>query len=226
CVLTAGGVEPPETGAPVLRVDELDLSGHPDGPVWDRERRGPLSPRHLAYVIFTSGSTGQPKGVAVTREAIVNRLVWMQQTYRLTAADVVLQKTPATFDVSVWEFFWPFQVGARLVLARPDDHRDPGALRRVIAEHAVTTAHFVPSMLEAFLGRQAGQHAESAPTLRRAFAAAEALPAALAQRLRVLAGVRLHNHYGPTEASVGVTCPEVTATDIATVPIGGPVFTT
>src|SRR5690606_19515242 len=153
-------------------------------------------------------------------------LVWMQQTYRLTAADVVLQKTPATFDVSVWEFFWPLQVGARLVLARPDDHRDPVALRRVIAEHAVTTAHFVPSMLEAFLGRQDGDPGEIAPTLRQVFASGEALPAALAQRLRVLTGVRLHNLYGPTEAAVDVTFHEVTDTDIATVPIGAPVFNT
>src|SRR5690606_8474437 len=153
-------------------------------------------------------------------------LVWMQQTYRLTAADVVLQKTPATFDVSVWEFFWPLQVGARLVLARPDDHRDPVALRRVIAEHAVTTAHFVPSMLEAFLGRQDGDPGEIAPTLRQVFASGEALPAALAQRLRVLTGVRLHNLYGPTEAAVDVTFHEVTDADLDTVPIGAPVFNT
>ncbi|WP_245546014.1 non-ribosomal peptide synthase/polyketide synthase [Nocardia higoensis] len=223
CVLSTGDIEPPETAAPVLRLDELDLAGYPDGPVWDRERRRPLRPRHLAYVIFTSGSTGLPKGVAVTHEAIVNRLVWMQQTYRLTEADVVLQKTPATFDVSVWEFFWPLQVGARLVLARPDDHRDPAVLRRVIAEHGITTAHFVPSMLEAFLG---GHDGEIADSLRQVFASGEALPAAPAQRLRVLTGARLHNLYGPTEAAVDVTFHEVTDTDIATVPIGAPVFNT
>jgi len=224
CVLTTSDTDLP--GAPVLRLDELDLAGYPDSPVWDRERRSPLGPRHLAYVIFTSGSTGLPKGVAVTHEAIVNRLVWMQQTYRLTGADVVLQKTPATFDVSVWEFFWPLQVGARLVLARPDSHRDPVALRRTIAEYGVTTAHFVPSMLEAFLAQHDGDSDEIAATLRQVFASGEALPATLAQRLRVLTGVRLHNLYGPTEAAVDVTFHEVIDTDLATVPIGAPVFNT
>ncbi|MBF6355625.1 non-ribosomal peptide synthase/polyketide synthase [Nocardia higoensis] len=234
-VLTTGDIELPEVAAPVLRLDELDPTDHPDGPVWDRERRSALTPRHLAYVIFTSGSTGLPKGVAVTHEAIVNRLVWMQQTYRLTDADVVLQKTPATFDVSVWEFFWPLQTGAQLVLAGPDDHRDPAALRRIIAEYGVTTAHFVPSMLEAFLAQRDGGTREPgeadaveeiADSLRQVFASGEALPATLAQRLRVLTGVRLHNLYGPTEAAVDVTFHEVTDTDIATVPIGAPVFNT
>ncbi|WP_084495016.1 non-ribosomal peptide synthetase [Nocardia shimofusensis] len=231
-VLTTGDTDLPEAAPPVLRLDELDLTGHPDGPVWDRERRSALTPRHLAYVIFTSGSTGLPKGVAVTHEAIVNRLVWMQQTYRLTDTDVVLQKTPATFDVSVWEFFWPLQTGAQLVLAGPDEHRDPAALRRVIAEYGVTTAHFVPSMLELFLARRDGDSRdvaaadEVAGSLRQVFASGEALPATLAQRLRVLTGVRLHNLYGPTEAAVDVTFHEVTDTDIATVPIGAPVFNT
>ncbi|WP_036544394.1 AMP-binding protein, partial [Nocardia rhamnosiphila] len=98
----------------------------------DADRRAPLRPSNTAYVIFTSGSTGRPKGVAVSHAAIVNRLVWMQSEYGLTASDVVLQKTPSTFDVSVWEFFWPLQVGARLVVAKPDGHRDPEYLAEVI----------------------------------------------------------------------------------------------
>ncbi|WP_433524686.1 non-ribosomal peptide synthase/polyketide synthase [Nocardia pseudovaccinii] len=221
CVLTTEATE--FSGVPVIRLDGWDPAVYPDGPVWDRERTAALRPGQPAYVIFTSGSTGLPKGVAVTHEAIVNRLVWMQQQYRLSADDVVLQKTPATFDVSVWEFFWPLQIGARLVLAAHDGHRDPAYLQAVIDEYGVTTAHFVPSMLEVvlaqweFTGRTA---------LRMVFASGEALPAAPAQRLRALTGARLHNLYGPTEAAVDVTFHEVTDTDTLSVPIGAPVFNT
>ncbi|MEU1547072.1 non-ribosomal peptide synthase/polyketide synthase [Nocardia sp. NPDC005745] len=223
CVLTAGDAHPPvPTGLPVLRVDRGD-EAVAAAPVWDRERVAALRPEHPAYVIFTSGSTGLPKGVAITHRAIVNRLVWMQQTYRLSAKDVVLQKTPATFDVSVWEFFWPLQIGATLVLAQPDGHRDPAYLRRVIDEFGITTAHFVPSMLAAFL---ADRHDAYRTSLRTVFASGEALPAALAQRLRALTGARLHNLYGPTEAAVDVTFHEVTDTDTLSVPIGAPVFNT
>ncbi|WP_240505100.1 non-ribosomal peptide synthase/polyketide synthase [Nocardia mangyaensis] len=214
---------PGVAGVPVLAVDALDLSDYADGPLTDAERTAPLRPGHPAYVIFTSGSTGLPKGVAVEHAAIVNRLVWMQQAYRLHGVDVVLQKTPMTFDVSVWEFFWPLQIGATLLLAEPDGHRDPAYLRRVIAEYGVTVAHFVPSMLEAFLAQQ--EIAERT-TLRLVFASGEALPAALAQRLRLLTGARLHNLYGPTEAAVDVTFHEVNDGDRVTVPIGAPVFNT
>ncbi|MEU1430625.1 amino acid adenylation domain-containing protein [Nocardia sp. NPDC005746] len=216
-------------------------------PIGEFDRVRPLRPAHPAYVIFTSGSTGRPKGVAVSHAAIVNRLVWMQAQYRLTYADVVLQKTPATFDVSVWEFFWPLQTGARLVVARPDGHRDPMYLAEVIAEQGVTTAHFVPSMLTVFLsslgendqvvrGASAGwRSARSGPSgagerrairLRQVFASGEALPAPTAQRLRELTGARLHNLYGPTEAAVDVTYHEVTDADTVSVPIGRPVFNT
>ncbi|MGW4329303.1 amino acid adenylation domain-containing protein [Nocardia sp. NPDC004573] len=223
CVLTVGPDQPQElSGLPAVRVDQADGTVAA-GPIWDRERVAALRPEHPAYVIFTSGSTGLPKGVAITHRAIVNRLVWMQQTFRLSTEDVVLQKTPATFDVSVWAFFWPPQIGATLVLAQPDGHRDPAYLRRVIDEYRVTTAHFVPSMLESFL---ADQDAVLRTPLRTVFASGEALPAALAQRLRVLTGVRLHNLYGPTEAAVDVTFHEVTDTDTLSVPIGAPVFNT
>ncbi|MEV6214712.1 non-ribosomal peptide synthase/polyketide synthase [Nocardia sp. NPDC051833] len=208
---------------PVLAVDALDLTDYADAPLTDAERTAPLRPGHPAYVIFTSGSTGLPKGVAVEHAAIVNRLVWMQQAYRLHGVDVVLQKTPMTFDVSVWEFFWPLQIGATLLLTEPDGHRDPGYLRGVIAEYGVTVAHFVPSMLEAFLAQQ--EIAERT-SLRLVFASGEALPAALAQRLRLLTGARLHNLYGPTEAAVDVTFHEVNDADRTTVPIGAPVFNT
>ncbi|MFE6919900.1 non-ribosomal peptide synthase/polyketide synthase [Nocardia sp. NPDC057663] len=223
-VLTTTRDGAPGAGAlPVLVVDALDLTGYADAPLTDAERTAPLRPGHPAYVIFTSGSTGLPKGVAVEHAAIVNRLVWMQHSYRLHGIDVVLQKTPMAFDVSVWEFFWPLQIGATLLLAEPDGHRDPGYLRRVIAEDGVTVAHFVPSMLEAFLAQQ--EIAERT-SLRLVFASGEALPAALAQRLRLLTGARLHNLYGPTETAVDVTFHEVNDADRVTVPIGAPVFNT
>ena len=108
-------------------------------------------PNHTAYIIFTSGSTGRPKGVMVGQTAIVNRLLWMQNHYPLTADDVVAQKTPCSFDVSVWEFFWPFIAGAKLVMAEPEAHRDPLAMQQFFARYGVTTTHFVPSMLAAFV---------------------------------------------------------------------------
>ncbi|MFH5245983.1 amino acid adenylation domain-containing protein, partial [Antrihabitans spumae] len=181
---------------------------------------------NTAYVIFTSGSTGRPKGVAVSHGAIVNRLVWMQSAYGLGSADVVLQKTPATFDVSVWEFFWPLQVGARLVVARPDGHRDPAYLDDIVRAEGVTTAHFVPSMMSVFVSYLVDNDIEQGSPLRQVFASGEALPAKTAHRLRALTGARLHNLYGPTEAAVDVTFHEVVDADTVAVPIGAPVFNT
>ena len=132
-----------------------------------------------AYLIYTSGSTGRPKGVLNSHRGIVNRLRWMQHAFQLGADDVVRQKTPAGFDVSVWEFFWPLIQGARLVLARPGEHRDPAALRDVIAEHGITTLHFVPSMLDVFLADAGGDGCRS---IRRIVCSGEELPAALARR--------------------------------------------
>ncbi|MBL1075547.1 non-ribosomal peptide synthase/polyketide synthase [Nocardia sp. 2] len=216
----------PEVAVATVSIDGLELSGRSGAPITEAERGGALHAANTAYVIFTSGSTGRPKGVAVSHAAIVNRLVWMQRAYGLVPADVVLQKTPATFDVSVWEFFWPLQIGATLVLAQPDGHRDPAYLARVIAEYGVTTAHFVPSMLDAFLADLNSKQAATLSTLRRVFASGEALPAATAARLRALLGCAVHNLYGPTEAAVDVTYHEVTAADTETVPIGAPVFNT
>ncbi|MEZ5153503.1 AMP-binding protein [Rhodococcus zopfii] len=175
-------------------------------------------------MIFTSGSTGRPKGVSVSHAAIVNRLVWMQAEYGLSSADVVLQKTPFTFDVSVWELFWPLQVGARLVVARPDGHRDPGYLVRAIVEYGVSVVHFVPSMLSVFVAEPSVVDARS---LRLVFASGEALPGSVALRLReLLPSVRVHNLYGPTEAAVDVTFHEVSDADRVSVPIGVPVWNT
>ncbi|MFD4181142.1 amino acid adenylation domain-containing protein, partial [Rhodococcus sp. NPDC058514] len=207
-----------------LLVDRLDLSVFSALAITDVDRLSALSSANTAYVIFTSGSTGRPKGVAVTHGAIANRLVWMQAEYGLGADDVVLQKTPVTFDVSVWELFWPLQVGARLVIATPDGHRDPAYLARVISAESVTTAHFVPSMLALFVAEST---VVTASTLVRIFASGEALPAQTAASLReILPQARLHNLYGPTEAAVDVTYHEVTAADAVNVPIGAPVWNT
>ncbi|MTJ66344.1 non-ribosomal peptide synthetase, partial [Nocardia seriolae] len=212
-----------ETTTRTLLIDELELSGYSDAPITDADRVAPLRGDNTAYVIFTSGSTGRPKGVAVSHSAIVNRLVWMQTEYGLFDDDVVLQKTPATFDVSVWEFFWPLQIGARLVIAKPDGHRDPAYLAELIIENGVTTAHFVPSMMSVFV---AEEKAAECTSLQQVFASGEALPAPTAQKLRELTGARLHNLYGPTEAAVDVTYHEVEDTDVLSVPIGAPVFNT
>ncbi|WP_327118182.1 amino acid adenylation domain-containing protein [Nocardia sp. NBC_01730] len=224
CVLTADRdeLELPAV-ATQLAIDALDLSGFDGAPVTDADRISALRPDHLAYVIFTSGSTGKPKGVGVAHAAIVNRLRWMQHEYPIDRADAVLQKTPSTFDVSVWEFFWPLQIGARLVVAAPDGHRDPAYLARIIAEKHITTAHFVPSMLSVFV---TDTDVRDCTGLRRVFCSGEALPAATVRDFHaVLGGTELHNLYGPTEAAVDVTswpCPD----DPSSVPIGSPVWNT
>ncbi|MFS8202197.1 amino acid adenylation domain-containing protein [Streptomyces sp. CWNU-52B] len=180
-------------------------------------------PSSPAYVIYTSGSTGRPKGVVVPQSGIVNRLLWMQDTYALTDEDRVLQKTPSSFDVSVWEFFWPLITGAALVVARPDGHKDPHYLAGLIRGQAVTVAHFVPSMLQLFLEEP---EAARCTGLRRVMCSGEALPAALADRFhRTLAPVELHNLYGPTEAAVDVTAAQVRP-GATSVPIGRPVWNT
>ncbi|WP_279629203.1 non-ribosomal peptide synthase/polyketide synthase [Amycolatopsis thailandensis] len=181
-------------------------------------------PDNAAYLIYTSGSTGRPKGVAVSHRAIVNRLAWMQHEYRLTASDRVLQKTPSSFDVSVWEFFWALCEGATVVLAEPDGHRDPAYLARLIREREITTLHFVPSMLAAFLGSEPAP--DDLGSLRRVFSSGEALTGETVARWRSLTGVPLHNLYGPTEAAVDVTFFDTTAAEGGGVPIGRPVWNT
>ena len=135
-----------------ILLDRDELSGAPHSlPSLTAPPLDDLHPGHLATMIYTSGSTGKPKGAANTHEGLHNRLAWMQDAYGLTGDDVVLQKTPFSFDVSVWEFFWPLLVGARLVVAAPGAHRDPARLIETIQAHGVTTLHFVPSMLQAFM---------------------------------------------------------------------------
>ncbi|MGH8366981.1 MAG: amino acid adenylation domain-containing protein, partial [Pseudomonas sp.] len=176
---------------------------------------------NLAYVIYTSGSTGKPKGAGNSHRALVNRLCWMQQAYGLDASDAVLQKTPFSFDVSVWEFFWPLMSGARLVVAAPGEHREPARLIETIGEHAITTLHFVPSMLQAFIHEPGVQACAS---LKRIVCSGEAL--ALDAQLQVFAklpGAGLYNLYGPTEAAIDVTHWTCIDEGADSVPIGRPI---
>ena len=181
-------------------------------------------PEDPAYVIFTSGSTGRPKGALNSHRGICNRLLWMQQAFPLRADDVVLQKTPYSFDVSTWEFFWPLMVGATLEVAPPGLHRDPAALLALMRQAGVTTIHFVPSMLGALLDAAPALDCES---LRRVICSGEALGTELVRRFCLASSAELHNLYGPTEAAVDVSW-WACRTDVARdpVPIGGPIANT
>jgi len=193
-----------------------------------------VDPTGIAYVIYTSGSTGQPKGVAVPHRGLLNRLLWMQEEYQLQPAERVLQKTPFTFDVSVWEFFWPLLVGASVHLADPGAHRDPRRLAELIRAERISTVHFVPSMLELFLVEPA---AAELPSLRRVVCSGEALPphavAAFFDRYGP-DGPQLYNLYGPTEAAIDVSHWRCTPADTpggtpasgTVIPIGRPVANT
>jgi amino acid adenylation domain-containing protein len=212
---------------PVLRLDALEDDLRSEANAIPYSLFPIPSPEGLAYVIYTSGSTGRPKGAMNAHRGIWNRVVWMQDEYGLDASDVVLQKTPFSFDVSVWEFLWPLTAGARMVLARPGAHGDPAYLADLIRAEGVTTLHFVPSMLQAFL--EAPALAERCASVRRVMASGEALPADLVARFhaRMPSSTRLHNLYGPTEAAVDVTYWPCAADDArASIPIGRPVANT
>ncbi|MFH0133434.1 amino acid adenylation domain-containing protein [Variovorax sp. VaC1] len=185
-------------GVAVWALDAMDFAG-----CAETDPVVALHAENLAYVIYTSGSTGKPKGAANRHGALHNRLAWMQQAYGLGPEDTVLQKTPFSFDVSVWEFFWPLMQGARLVVARPGDHREPARLVELIRRHEVSTLHFVPSMLQAFLAHEG---VETCTSLRRIVCSGEALPAEAQNGVHArLPGATLYNLYGPTEAAIDVT---------------------
>ncbi|MFI7236068.1 amino acid adenylation domain-containing protein [Streptomyces cyaneofuscatus] len=214
--------------------DLLTGSGAPVEPV--------ATSRNLAYVIYTSGSTGHPKGVMVEHHSVVNRLAWMQRRHPLGVGDVLLQKTPVSFDVSVWELFWWAVEGATVALLPPGGQRDPREVLRAVCEHGVTTVHFVPSMLGSFLDvlEESAAAREVLGTLRYVFCSGEALPGAQVERFNRLAdryrresgaerSARLVNLYGPTEATVDVSsydCPISPALTVARVPIGRPIDNT
>ncbi|MGJ3255822.1 MAG: amino acid adenylation domain-containing protein, partial [Alcanivorax sp.] len=206
---------------PMWCLDELDVSDQPDtAPAvqWH--------PDQAVYVIYTSGSTGRPKGVLNTQAALENRLLWMQNAYPLDDSDCVLQKTPFSFDVSVWEFFWPLMVGARLAVAPPEAHADPQWLQQVMADEGVTTLHFVPSMLKAFVGATGMRNL---PHLKRLICSGEALDMALQKEtFAARDDLQLHNLYGPTEAAIDVSYWQCLPLEVEgegghTVPIGAPI---
>ncbi|MCP3933659.1 MAG: amino acid adenylation domain-containing protein [Bacteroidetes bacterium] len=181
-----------------------------------------------AYIIYTSGSTGMPKGVINSHRGICNRVIWMQDEYCLNESDVVLQKTPYSFDVSVWEFFWPLSYGSKLVIAHPEDHKDPFKLAQIIKKHRISTIHFVPSMLRVFLENI---EPTNCVTLKRVFSSGEALSGELEKKFFLSINAELHNLYGPTEAAVDVTYWECKKEDTSQgkdniVPIGKPIANT
>jgi amino acid adenylation domain-containing protein len=212
------------TGVRTLAVDQL-LPALPATTLPHAE----VTPGSAAYVIYTSGSTGQPKGVAVPQRGVVNRLLWMQEAYRLDSSDCVLQKTPFTFDVSVWEFFWPLITGCRLFLAEPELHRDPRYVATTIREQGITTLHFVPPMLDMFLAEPG---LSDLKCLRRVVCSGEALSSETVRAFFEVFdpdqhGAELFNLYGPTEASIDVTAWRCRPADAhARVPIGRPVANT
>ncbi|RZK85043.1 MAG: amino acid adenylation domain-containing protein, partial [Rhodococcus sp. (in: high G+C Gram-positive bacteria)] len=224
CILTVArdGLAFP-AGQDVVEIDALDLSGVPADPIRDDERTADLRPANPAYVIYTSGSTGRPKGVAVSHASVLNQVTWIASRYGLDADDVVLQKTPTTFDVSVWELFAALASGSRLVIAAPEGHRDPAYLADVIARENVTATSFVPSMLSVFV---AEADREQLVSLRVVLVAGEAFPPAVAAAFREKSDAGLHNLYGPTEFTVHATAGEVDRETLHTIPIGTPVWNT
>ena len=202
-------------GVSVIAMDALHLEQWPSNPPGLH-----MHGEHLAYVIYTSGSTGQPKGVGNTHAALAERLQWMQATYRLDETDVLMQKAPISFDVSVWECFWPLITGSQLLLAGPGEHRDPHRIAQLVEQFGVTTLHFVPPLLSLFIDEPLSARCIS---LRRVFSGGEALPAELRNRvLAQLPAAQLHNRYGPTETAINVTHWHCTEADGERSPIGRP----
>ncbi|AZD17067.1 non-ribosomal peptide synthetase [Pseudomonas chlororaphis] len=206
---------PQAAGVSAIAMDSLKLDS------WPSHAPGlHLHGDNLAYVIYTSGSTGQPKGVGNTHAALSERLQWMQNSYRLDASDVLMQKAPISFDVSVWECFWPLITGCRLLLAAPGEHRDPHRIAQLVQQYGVTTLHFVPPLLQLFVDEPLSAGCSS---LRRVFSGGEALPAELRDRvLEQLPNAQLHNRYGPTETAINVTHWHCRSVDGQRSPIGRP----
>ncbi|MBF6395683.1 amino acid adenylation domain-containing protein [Nocardia cyriacigeorgica] len=205
--------------AVVVTVDELDTSAFGSSAVTDDDRRAPLRPDNAAYLLFTSGSTGVPKGVSVSHAAIVNTFAWLRRHQGVGAHDTVLYRTPPTFDASLLELFLPLLVGARIVLTRPDGHRDPYYQAQLMRDERVTVMQMTTSMLTV-LAEEADLSGYT--DLRCVVTGGEALPPATAHRMRALTGTQVYNLYGPTEAAVCITFHETTDADTTSVPIGRP----
>jgi amino acid adenylation domain-containing protein/non-ribosomal peptide synthase protein (TIGR01720 family) len=183
-----------------------------------------VSPENWAYMIYTSGSTGRPKGAINTHTGLVNRVNWMQKELKLEEKDAVLQKTPFSFDVSVWEFVWPLSVGARIVMAEPGGHRDPVYLTETICQYNITTLHFVPSMLRVFLSESSVSLCKS---LKRIICSGEELKVDLQNECLRKLDVELYNLYGPTEAAIDVSYWKCRPDErLNSVPIGKPIDNT
>jgi amino acid adenylation domain-containing protein len=203
--------ERPPAGVPLpdLRVVDVASEQEPGRALEEDDAGDPaaaISPDQLAYVLYTSGSTGRPKGVLVSHRAICNRLLWMQRAFPLGITDRVLQKTPYSFDASIWEIFSPLLAGAQLVLARPQGHQDMAYLAGAVASQGITTLQLVPSLLRPFLDEPG---VAACGDLRRLFCGGEELPAALVERVRSLLPCTVTNLYGPTEAAIDATFHEV-----------------
>ncbi|WP_280200815.1 non-ribosomal peptide synthetase [Nocardia cyriacigeorgica] len=218
-VLSASDVGFATDRAVIVAVDELDTAAYDDAALTDDDRRAPLRPDNAAYLLFTSGSTGTPKGVMVTHAAIVNTFEWLRRHQGFGAHDTVLYRTPPTFDASLLELFLPLLLGARIVLTRPDGHRDPYYQAQLMREERVTVLQMTTSMLTV-LAEEADLSGYS--ELRCVVTGGEALPPATAHRMRALTGTQVHNLYGPTEAAVCITFHRATDADTTSVPIGRP----
>jgi amino acid adenylation domain-containing protein len=190
--------------------------------------RVPVSPGNAVYVMYTSGSTGRPKGSVLPHRAFCNHMLWMQHRFGIRPDDRILQKTPFSFDVSMWELTLPLITGGRLIMARPGGHRDSAYIRDLIVEQGVTTVYFVASMLHLFLREE---QIERCTTLRRVFSGGEALPATAPPELFARLRVELHNIYGPTETCIDSTCwstdpVQWPASPRMRIPIGWPIANT
>jgi amino acid adenylation domain-containing protein len=216
-------------GGRILNLDDRAIySGPTDNPAWINQ------PQDLAYVIYTSGSTGKPKGVMIEHRSLVNRLHWMQQRYPIHPGDVILQKTPYYFDVSVWELFWWRLQGAGLCFLAPGAEWNPLAIVKTVQKYQVSVMHFVPSMLNVFLEYLDGKSPaflQGLASLRRVFASGEALTPSHVRQFNTIfgsrTGTRLTNLYGPTEATVDVSyfdCPSENNFEV--IPIGRPIQNT
>jgi nonribosomal peptide synthetase protein BlmVI len=194
----------------------------PGRPAAGRVRPRAVHREQAAYLLYTSGSTGAPKGAVIPHGSIVNRILWMQEEYRLAAGERVLHKTPLTFDVSMWEIFWPLTAGGCLVLAEPGRHRDPRYLLDVLRREDVSTVHFVPTMLAPVVA-EAARGGGPGGRLRRVICSGETLPASLAAAAMDVLGGQVHNLYGPTEAAVDVTAWPCRPGAPGPVPIGRPI---